>query len=30
MSPTTAPPASCHPPPRMGMRSETSPACRTQ
>jgi hypothetical protein len=27
-SPTTAPLASCHPPPRTGTRSETSPACR--
>jgi hypothetical protein len=26
----TAPPASCHPPPRTGTRSGTSPACRTQ
>jgi hypothetical protein len=25
---TTAPPASCHPPPRTGTRSGTSPACR--
>jgi hypothetical protein len=28
MSPTTAPPASCHPPPRTGTWSGTSPACR--
>jgi hypothetical protein len=26
----TAPPASCHPPPRTGTRSGTSPACLTQ
>jgi hypothetical protein len=25
-----SPLASCHPPPRMGTRSWTSPACRTQ
>jgi hypothetical protein len=29
-SPTTAPPASCHPPLRTGTRSGTSPACRTR
>jgi hypothetical protein len=30
MSPTTAPPASCRPPPRMDTRNGTSLACRTQ
>jgi hypothetical protein len=29
-SPTTAPPAICHPPLRTGTRSGTSPACRTR